>query len=118
MTFGRDNWMGRGAVADGSLAGNRHVSDVVYIEVFIYLQLLDFFTTLIGMRIGLSEASPFIRWLMHLGPATGLALSKLVAFGLGGACIVLKRRHLLRWINYWYAGLVVWNMSWILAVLR
>ncbi len=53
---------------------------MIYIEVFIYLQLLDFITTLIGMRLGLGEASPFIRWLMHVGPAAGLAVSKLVAF--------------------------------------
>ena len=100
------------------MAESGRASDMVYIEVFLYLQLLDFITTLIGMRLGLGEASPFIRWLMHVGPAAGLALSKLVAFVLGGACIWLKRRHLLRWINYWYAGLVVWNMSLILSVLR
>ena len=100
------------------MAESRHASNMVYIEVFIYLQLLDFLTTLIGMRLGLGEASPFIRWLMHVGPATGLALSKLLAFILGGACIWFKRQHLLRWINYWYAGLVVWNVSLILSVLR
>jgi hypothetical protein len=114
----RDHWMGRGAIAEASMTENRPVSNMVYIEVFIYLQLLDFLTTLIGMRLGLGEASPFIRWLMHVGPATGLAFSKLVAFILGGACIWLERQYLLRWINYWYAGLVVWNMSLILRVLR
>lgn len=107
-----------GAVAERSMAESRHVGNVVYIEVFLYLQLLDFITTLIGLQLGLGEASPFIRWLMQLGPAAGLALSKLVAFVLGGACIWFKRRHLLRWINYWYAGLVVWNMGLILRVLQ
>ena len=110
--------MGRGTIAEASMAESRQASHMVYIEVFIYLQVLDFITTLIGLRLGLGEASPFIRWLMHVGPAAGLALSKLVAFILGGVCIWLKRRHLLRWINYWYAGLVVWNMSLILGVLR
>lgn len=110
--------MGRGTLAEGSMAESQHGSNVIYIEVFIYLQLLDFITTLIGMRLGLGEASPFIRWLMHVGPAAGLALSKLIAFLLGGVCIWLKRRHLLRWINYWYAALVVWNMGLILSVLR
>ena len=100
------------------MAEDKHVSNMVYIEVFIYLQVLDFITTLIGMRLGLGEASPFIRWLMQVGPGAGLALSKLVAFALGGACIWLKRRHLLRWVNYWYAGLVVWNMGLILSVLK
>jgi hypothetical protein len=94
-------------------------SETLSIQVFIYLQLLDLITTLIGMRLGLREASPFIRWLMRLGPpAAGLAASKLVGLLLGGACIWLNKRHLLRWINYWYAGLVVWNMILILSVLR
>ncbi len=56
-----------------------------YIEVFLYLQLLDFMTTLIGMKMGLGEASPFIRSLMHWGPSVGLALSKVVAFLLCGS---------------------------------
>ena len=91
---------------------------MVQIQIFLYLQVLDFLTTLIGMKIGLGEASPFIRWLMQIDPAVGLALSKLIAFALGGLCLWLNKRHLVRWINYWYAGLVVWNMVLIFGVLR
>ena len=91
---------------------------MVQIQIFLYLQVLDFLTTLIGMKIGLSEVSPFIRWLMQMDPAVGLALSKLIALVLGGLCLWLNKRHLVRWINYWYAGLVVWNMTLIFAVLR
>ena len=43
-------------------------------QVFIYLQLLDLLTTLIGLRLGAAEASPFIRVLMHVGPVAGVAL--------------------------------------------
>ena len=89
-----------------------------HIQVFIYLQVLDFLTTLVGLQIGLGEASPFIRGLMQMGPAAGLVLSKLVAFALGGVCIWLNKRHIVKWINYWYAGLVVWNICLILAVHR
>jgi hypothetical protein len=91
---------------------------MVQIQIFLYLQVLDFLTTLIGMKIGLGEASPFIRWLMQVDPAVGLALSKLLALILGGLCLWLNKRHLVRWINYWYAGLVVWNMTLIIGVLR
>lgn len=91
---------------------------MVQIQIFFYLQVLDFLTTLIGMKMGLSEASPFIRWLMQIDPAVGLALSKLIAFVLGGLCLWLNKRHLVRWINYWYAGLVIWNMALIFLVLR
>jgi hypothetical protein len=83
--------------------------------MFIYLQLLDFLTTMVGMRLGLSEASPFIHWLMQFGPALGLAASKVVALALGGVCLWLHKQRLLRAINYWYAGLVVWNISLILT---
>lgn len=90
---------------------------MVHLELFLYLQVLDFMTTLIGMRLGLGEASPFIRHLMNMGPAAGLALSKLVAFALVGICVWLNKRHVVRWINYWYAVLVVWNMVLIAMVL-
>jgi hypothetical protein len=91
---------------------------MMQIQIFLYLQLLDFLTTLIGMKVGLGEASPFVRWLMLVDPAVGLAISKLVAFALGCLCIWLNKRHLVRWINYWYAGLVVWNMALIFGVLK
>ena len=87
----------------------------MYIQMFIYLQLLDFLTTMVGMRLGLAEASPFIHWLMQFGPALGLAASKLVALALGGMCLWLNKQRLIRAINYWYAGLVVWNISMILV---
>jgi hypothetical protein len=91
---------------------------MVQIQIFLYLQVLDFLTTLIGLRMGLGEASPFIRWLMQIDPAVGLGLSKLIALALAGLCLWLNKRHLVRWINYWYAGLVIWNMTLIFGVLR
>jgi len=87
-------------------------------QIFIYLQLLDLLTTLVGFKLGASEASPFIRLLMHAGPATGVLVSKLVALGLGGLCVYLKKQHLIRWASYWYGGLVVWNLMIILSVPR
>ena len=84
-------------------------------QIFIYLQLLDLLTTLVGFKLGASEASPFIRVLMHAGPVMGVTLSKLVALGLGGVCVYLKKPHLIRWATYWYGGLVVWNLMIMLA---
>ena len=80
------------------------------IEVFFYLQALDFLTTLIGLKLGIPEASPFIRSLMHFGPSVAVAASKIAALVLAGACFKLKRSHLLRYVNYWYAAVVVWNL--------
>jgi len=86
-----------------------------YVQVFIYLQVLDFLTTLVGFRFGAGEASPFIRMLMHFGPAAGVAASKILALALGAVCVALQKSHLLRWISYWYCGIVVWNLCVILA---
>ena len=47
-------------------------------QVFVYLQLLDLITTLVGFKLGASEASPFVRMLMHGGAATGVFASKLL----------------------------------------
>lgn len=79
-------------------------------QIFVYLQLLDLLTTLVGFKLGAAEASPFIRVLMHTGPAMGVALSKALALGIGGVCIYANRPHLIKWITYWYGGLVVWNL--------
>ena len=84
-------------------------------QVFVYLQLLDLLTTLLGFRLGAAEASPFIRLLMHAGPAAGVIASKVLALGLGALCVYTNKPHVIRWISYWYAGLVVWNLVVMLA---
>ena len=86
------------------------------LQVFVYLQLLDALTTLLGFRIGLPEASPFIQAMMRMGPMTGLLASKAVALALCGICLWSGRWRVIGWINYWYATLVVWNLSLILSV--
>ena len=84
-------------------------------QVFIYLQVLDFLTTMVGFKIGASEASPFIAKLIHLSsPAIGVAASKMVGLAIGAACVATNRVRLLAWANYWYAALIVWNLSMIL----
>ncbi len=83
--------------------------------LFLYLQALDLLTTLVGLRAGAAEASPFIRTLMHVGPTFGVFASKLISLALGGICLCTKRRHLIRWINYWFAALILWNLLVILG---
>ena len=84
-------------------------------QVFIYLQLLDLLTTILGFRLGAAEASPFIRLMMHAGPAAGVIASKVLALGIGAVCVYLNKPHLIRWISYWYGGLVIWNLMVMLA---
>lgn len=89
---------------------------MAYIQIFLYLQVLDLLTTLVGFRMGAAEGSPFVRFLMQFGPTTGVALSKVAALALGGLCVWFNKRHLIRWISYWYAGLIIWNLCVMLAV--
>jgi len=86
------------------------------IQIFFYLQALDLLTTLIGLKLGISEASPFIRYLLHFGPSIAVAASKIVAMVLAAICIKLNRSRLLRYVNYWFAAIVVWNLINILMV--
>ena len=85
------------------------------IYIFVYLQLLDLLTTFVGFKLGAVEASPFIRVLMHWSPGFGVALSKGIALVLGGLCVYTRRYHIMRWISFWYAGLVVWNLIVVLT---
>lgn len=85
------------------------------LQLFLYLQVLDVLTTWLGFKIGLSEASPFIHLLMGLGPLAGLLGSKAVALALAGFCVWKRRFHVIVWINYWYAALIVWNLALILS---
>ena len=84
-------------------------------KVFVYLQLLDLLTTLLGFRVGAAEASPFIRLMMHAGPAAGVIASKVLALGIGAFCAYANKAHVVRWISYWYSGLVIWNLMVMLA---
>lgn len=84
-------------------------------QVFVYLQLLDLLTTLVGFKVGASEASPFVRLLMHAGPAVGVASSKVLALCLGAFCVYMNKPHVIRWTTCWYGGLVTWNLLVMLA---
>ena len=94
------------------------VDHTVTLHLFFYLQVLDLMTTLLGFRLGLAEASPFVRWLVHLGPIVGVVLSKAIAVVLGGFAVWSRRFHVIRSINYWFAALVLWNLGLILSAGR
>jgi hypothetical protein len=85
------------------------------LSVFVFLQVLDVLTTLIGLRLGAGEASPFVARLMHLGAVPALMITKLLAVIL--ILIALRRRqpHILVVANFWFAGLVTWNLVAILS---
>lgn len=92
---------------------------MLMVQIFLYLQVLDFITTLVGFRVGAAEASPFIAKLIHVSsPLAGVAVSKVVAIAIAAFCLFTQRQKLVNWINYWYAGLVVWNLVIILIAIN
>ena len=113
QTDERSAWRGRAAAETRTWTDGLAGAPLL----LVYLQVLDLLTTLVGFRVGAAEGSPFIRTLMHVGPTFGVVASKLIALALGGFCVYTNRRRPIRWINYWSASLVVWNLIIILAAL-
>jgi len=97
--------------ADGKTQG---ITEMTTLEMFFFVQFLDFLTTLVGLHLGGSEISPFIRMPLHVGPVAGLTAVKALGCGIAGFCIYTQRQRVLSWANYFFAGLVVWNLVQIL----
>ena len=80
------------------------------IGLFLGLQILDVLTTLIGLHLGAQEGSAFIGQLLQTGPLNGLIVSKILAAALAAFAVFLNKKRLLVFLNFWFAGLVVWNI--------
>ena len=80
---------------------------------FMYLQLLDVMTTLACLVHGLQESNPLVQHLMNAtgSPAAGLAVSKLLAFGVALFCWRRGKHKLLWGVNLFYSFIVVWNLT-------
>jgi hypothetical protein len=78
--------------------------------VFFSLQALDVLTTLIGLRVGASEASFFVGRLMQFGPVEALLISKTFAVILAGAALRFHRPRVIVFLNYWFAVVITWNL--------
>jgi hypothetical protein len=87
------------------------------LPVFFALQTLDVLTTLIGLQAGASEASLFVGRLMQLGPLPALLIAKLLALILVTVAIRFNRPRVIVFTNFWFAGIVTWNLVTILMAL-
>jgi hypothetical protein len=85
--------------------------------LFIVLQCLDFFTTLVFLNRGLEEGNPMVTWaLSHAhSPWFGLVLTKLLAALIGRYLYRSGRSTLLRRANAGYSLVVGWNLFAIAA---
>ena len=86
--------------------------------VFFSLQALDVVTTLIGLRVGASEASFFVGRLMQFGPVEALLISKTFAVLLGAAALRFHRPRVIVFLNYWFAVVITWNLITIIYSAR
>ena len=83
----------------------RAMSTAPLILTFIFLHLLDFLTTVIGLRWGAQEMNPFIKQLMRMGPLEGLLACKLLILGMGAVVIWYQRHRVILIVNYLFAVL-------------
>jgi len=80
------------------------------LELFFLLQILDFLPTLVGLRMGGEELNPVISWLMNFDVVVGLTAMKLLGVAMAGYCVWRRRLRVIGWVNYYFAGLVIWNL--------
>jgi len=83
--------------------------------LFIYLQLLDFLTTILFMKLGLAEASWLVAALIRWSPIVGVMAAKAGTIILALIAVRLHKDRVMRLANFGYGGVVVWNLVCMIA---
>jgi uncharacterized protein DUF5658 len=83
---------------------------------FVFLQLLDFLTTVVGLKWGAQEINPFIRYLMWMGPLEGLLACKILILLMGAIVLWYDRHRVILIVNYVFAVIVLWNVTQLLKI--
>jgi hypothetical protein len=81
------------------------------LTVFVLLQVLDIFTTWLGLQLGAQEGSVFLGRLMRVGPLAALLIGKIIAVLLVTMALRFKRPRVVVIVNYWLAAVVTWNLG-------
>lgn len=79
--------------------------------IFIALQVADFGTTALALRLGGGETNPIVGHLIAAAPVGGLLAAKVFSLGIGAICLWLKKHRAIRLSNVAFAGIVVWNVT-------
>jgi len=77
---------------------------------FIYLQILDFLTTILFLKMGLSEANWLVVVLARWSPWLGVMLAKVGTIVLALVAVHYHKIRVMRLANLGYGGVVVWNL--------
>ena len=79
--------------------------------------MLDLLTTYVGIQTHeLGEGNPVARWIASLAPDfwTGLIALKMLVIGIAWILHIHGRDDCLRFTNYCFTAVIVWNLIWIL----
>jgi Domain of unknown function (DUF5658) len=86
--------------------------------IFVFLQVLDVATTILTLKLGGDEKNPLIRQFMVMGPIMGLVVSKIMVVVFAGGCALLGKPRPVVYANLVFTGIVLWNFSVIIRLLR
>jgi hypothetical protein len=80
--------------------------------LFSYLQALDLLTTMVFLAAGVQEANPIVNFALRSAdsPLRALLVMKTLALSIAYYCWRAGRHSLLVRANWFFAGVVAWNL--------
>jgi|GEM_PF-789310 hypothetical protein len=94
----------------GRQYGHRGAERMGALSLFIYLQILDFLTTILFLKMGLFEASWVVAALIRWSPILGVLAAKLGTVTLGFIAVRYHKDRVMRLANLGYCGVIAWNL--------
>ena len=85
------------------------------LSLFIYLQVLDFLTTILFLKLGLQEAGWVVGAMMRWSPVLGVMLAKTLTIALATLAVRYHKDRLIPVANLGYSGVVAWNLVCMIA---
>jgi hypothetical protein len=79
--------------------------------IFVVLQILDFATTWVAIRLGGSEHNPLVSQFMAFGPVIGLLVTKIIVIGMASLGVWMGKQNGIRWANVAFSFVIAWNLS-------
>ena len=80
------------------------------LSIFVYLQILDFLTTILFLKMGLVEGNWVVGMLVAWSPLLGVLLAKIGTIILALIAVHYQKIRVMRLANFGYGGVVVWNL--------
>ncbi len=80
------------------------------LSIFVYLQVLDFLTTILFLKLGLPEGNWLVGLLVRWSPWLGVLLAKLATIIVALIAVHYHKIRVMRLANLGYGGVVVWNL--------